>query len=60
MKLKCPVCKKKIDADRKEACFPFCSERCKLVDLNSWFSGDYTICSPIPDEMKKDLENKLE
>ncbi len=60
MKSKCPICKKKVDADKKGQYSPFCSERCKLVDLNSWLEGGYTICSPIPDETKEDLENKLE
>jgi uncharacterized protein len=25
--------------------FPFCSERCKLVDLGAWLDGDYRIAS---------------
>ncbi len=50
MKRKCPICKKKLMDDPKTAYFPFCSERCRLVDLNAWFEGNYTISSPIPDE----------
>jgi uncharacterized protein len=41
MKCKCPICKKNVklgDAD-----FPFCSERCRLVDLGNWASGKYVI-----------------
>jgi uncharacterized protein len=60
MNIECPICKKKIDADSKGKYFPFCSQRCKLVDLNAWFSNGYTITSPIPDESDEDLENKLE
>jgi len=26
---------------------PFCSERCKLVDLDKWFNGEYSIDQPI-------------
>jgi endogenous inhibitor of DNA gyrase (YacG/DUF329 family) len=47
---KCPICKKKITEETKGPNFPFCSERCKLVDLNSWLEGDYTISTPIPEE----------
>ena len=35
----CPLCKKPTAPDF----FPFCSERCKLLDLNNWFSGAYVI-----------------
>ncbi|MEN6383712.1 MAG: DNA gyrase inhibitor YacG [Phycisphaerales bacterium] len=52
--MKCPICKKKIREDQKGSYFPFCSERCKLVDLNSWFDGNYIISSPIPDEKEED------
>jgi endogenous inhibitor of DNA gyrase (YacG/DUF329 family) len=52
--MKCPICKKKVEEAQKSTYFPFCSERCKLVDLNSWFDGNYTISSPIPDEEEKE------
>ena len=42
MIVKCPRCGKKTDT--KENPFrPFCSERCKLVDLGNWLSGNYRI-----------------
>jgi endogenous inhibitor of DNA gyrase (YacG/DUF329 family) len=31
--------------------FPFCSERCRLVDLGAWFDADYRIPSK-PDEQE--------
>lgn len=54
---KCPICKKKITDEKKGPNFPFCSERCKLVDLNSWFDGNYTISSRIPDEEDENGED---
>ncbi|NQT84095.1 DNA gyrase inhibitor YacG [bacterium] len=27
--------------------FPFCSEKCRLVDLHKWLSEEYYITSPI-------------
>lgn len=30
--------------------FPFCSRKCKLVDLSRWFDGDYVISQPITND----------
>ena len=38
---RCPLCKKKVLRDNPF--FPFCCERCKLIDLGNWASGDYAI-----------------
>ena len=35
MKFHCPICKKPTDSNAN-AEFPFCSERCKLLDLGAW------------------------
>ena len=35
----CPICKQISNADF----FPFCSKKCKEVDLNRWLSGTYAI-----------------
>jgi hypothetical protein len=44
--MRCPICKKPVpepgDADRLSP-FPFCSERCKLIDLGRWLDGKYQI-----------------
>ena len=47
LKLKCPICKKVVTS--KEAEFPFCSDRCRLIDLGKWASGGYVISSPVQD-----------
>ncbi len=39
---KCPECGRPSD----RATFPFCSPRCKAVDLNRWLSGAYVIPGP--------------
>lgn len=42
MKIHCPLCKK--ETTWEENPFrPFCSERCRLLDLGKWASGDYRI-----------------
>jgi endogenous inhibitor of DNA gyrase (YacG/DUF329 family) len=46
-KLRCPTCKKHVKSTDAE--FPFCSPRCRLIDLGKWASGDYLISSPVQD-----------
>ncbi|MGI5862121.1 MAG: DNA gyrase inhibitor YacG [Myxococcales bacterium] len=41
--LRCPICKKPVSPRAQNESFPFCSERCKLVDLGRWLDGDYRI-----------------
>jgi len=45
--LRCPTCRKIVLASDRE--FPFCSERCRLIDLGKWASGGYVISSPLND-----------
>ena len=40
--IKCPQCKKTV-AINYNPYKPFCSERCKMVDLGAWLSGRYKI-----------------
>jgi endogenous inhibitor of DNA gyrase (YacG/DUF329 family) len=46
--MRCPICKKPIPPPRQgtkaaPAHFPFCSDRCKLIDLGRWLDGRYQI-----------------
>ena len=45
--LRCPTCRT-IVAENGEN-FPFCSDRCRVIDLGKWASGGYRISSPILD-----------
>jgi endogenous inhibitor of DNA gyrase (YacG/DUF329 family) len=47
IKLRCPICKKPTKADDVD--FPFCSDRCRQIDLGKWASGAYVISSPVAD-----------
>jgi len=49
MKHRCPICKKPTDSE-EHADFPFCSERCRLLDLGAWASEKYVVSDPIFDE----------
>jgi endogenous inhibitor of DNA gyrase (YacG/DUF329 family) len=39
----CPTCRRLIEWTPAEVWRPFCSERCKLIDLGAWFSGERAI-----------------
>jgi endogenous inhibitor of DNA gyrase (YacG/DUF329 family) len=43
--MKCPICKKVIAPG--DEFFPFCSERCKIIDLGNWASEKYVISTPV-------------
>jgi endogenous inhibitor of DNA gyrase (YacG/DUF329 family) len=45
--LRCPTCSTLVLQTDED--FPFCSDRCRLIDLGKWASGAYRISSPILD-----------
>jgi len=45
--LRCPTCRKIVLAADPD--FPFCSDRCRIIDLGKWISGGYVISSPVND-----------
>jgi endogenous inhibitor of DNA gyrase (YacG/DUF329 family) len=54
--LHCPICKKPVELGTEDV--PFCSARCRMIDLGKWASGDYKISSPILDpDLLEDLEH---
>lgn len=58
----CPICKKTIRFERlsDQPFFPFCSERCKLVDLGRWIDGSYTISRELNEEELEMVEEMIE
>jgi len=48
LNLKCPTCKKAI-VKSTDPDFPFCSDRCRVIDLGKWASGGYVISEPLQD-----------
>jgi endogenous inhibitor of DNA gyrase (YacG/DUF329 family) len=60
MSTACPICKTVIEAESDEQPFrPFCSQRCKLADLDNWLSGTYRISTPLDPTDLEDDEVKL-
>ncbi|UCE64592.1 MAG: DNA gyrase inhibitor YacG [Nitrospirota bacterium] len=47
MKVPCPICRKMVN-HQGNPYRPFCSERCKLIDLESWMSQRYRV--PVDEE----------
>ena len=39
--MKCPICKK--DVGVEDEFLPFCSERCKIIDLGQWAAESYRV-----------------
>lgn len=50
--LRCPTCRKIVLAKDPE--FPFCCERCRLIDLGKWASSGYVIYTPLNDPESDD------
>lgn len=54
----CPTCKKKVEWNEANTFRPFCSERCKKIDLGAWAAEKYTI--PVvkqPEDVNDDDED---
>ena len=57
----CPTCKRRVRVQRKGSLalprfFPFCSERCKMIDLGAWLDAEYRIPSKPDDESDRPTE----
>lgn len=53
MKLKCSLCGTAYEFIYEKGAplppnFPFCSKRCKSVDLGKWLNEEYRISTPLP------------
>jgi uncharacterized protein len=46
--IRCPICKKEVTPGNPE--LPFCSQRCRIIDLGNWASEKYVISSPAKPE----------
>ena len=58
LNLRCPICKKTVKSGSSD--FPFCSERCRLIDLGKWASGAYVVSSPLQDSAEDELSSDLD
>ncbi|HYP05617.1 MAG TPA: DNA gyrase inhibitor YacG [Bryobacteraceae bacterium] len=56
--MKCPICKQPVQIGMPD--FPFCSERCRLIDLGNWATEKYVISTPIQPGDRPDAPNDEE
>jgi endogenous inhibitor of DNA gyrase (YacG/DUF329 family) len=55
VKIRCPICKAEREEPEDFEHRPFCSARCKLVDLGNWLGEHYRITRPL---LAEDLEDE--
>ncbi len=55
MNATCPICKKEFVSDSRQGPFPFCSWRCKKVDLYNWLHEEYRYSEPLADESSNEF-----
>jgi uncharacterized protein len=57
--VKCPSCGRNVTWNDEARFRPFCSERCKMIDLGAWASGGYSIAgSDIGTEAAPDISTE--
>lgn len=54
LKVKCPQCEKEFSYYESEY-RPFCTERCKMIDLGHWFEESYRVPAKEKDNNQKEL-----
>jgi len=47
--VRCPICRKHVAPDNPDS--PFCSDRCRILDLGNWASERYVFSTPVNDSM---------
>ncbi len=50
--VKCPTCKRRVEWSEASVYRPFCSDRCRLIDLGAWLTEQHKI----PDESSAGAE----
>ncbi len=50
----CPICDERVESRAKSPTFPFCSARCKTIDLGRWLSDVYRV--PVDASHEDELE----
>ena len=56
VELRCPICKKPVANTDEE--YPFCSARCRTIDLGRWASGQYVVPVSTPGQEEDELPER--
>jgi endogenous inhibitor of DNA gyrase (YacG/DUF329 family) len=52
--MRCPICHREVSWEGNPF-RPFCSERCKLIDLDHWLSERYRVSTPVETESESSV-----
>ena len=52
--MQCPICRKEVAIT--DEFMPFCSDRCRLIDLGNWASEKYVISTPVDPQSLEDRD----
>ncbi len=53
----CPICDKEAELASSNPYRPFCSKRCRLIDLGQWIDGTYSITDNTTTENNVDVDS---
>ena len=56
--VKCPTCGQEVQWRPESAYRPFCSKRCKLIDLGAWADEDYKVVSDESEQWQEPDSNR--
>jgi hypothetical protein len=51
----CPICHKPALSRAENPTFPFCSKRCRMVDLGRWLGEEYRVPDGQADEQEDEV-----
>jgi hypothetical protein len=57
---RCPHCRAPVKPREENEAFPFCSPRCRAIDLARWFTGSYRVPGPPAEAQTPKPEGKDE
>ncbi|HEU4622377.1 MAG TPA: DNA gyrase inhibitor YacG [Burkholderiaceae bacterium] len=55
-RVQCPICQTWVEWSPAQRWRPFCSERCKQIDLGAWASDEYKIAGRADDRVDRDAD----
>jgi endogenous inhibitor of DNA gyrase (YacG/DUF329 family) len=51
----CPICQKEVAPRKRNPSFPFCSPRCRAIDLGKWVGEEYRVPERVDSEREDEL-----
>ena len=57
---RCPTCRGEVKPREENPSFPFCTPRCRAVDLGRWFTGEYRVPEERTGEAKEPERSEMD